>query len=70
MARPSVLLSVAPDHLTGAARVAEGIEVKLDWGHAATLSSGPVETNFYNDWRDTLYHNMPCQMNDTTRGVR
>jgi len=30
----------APGNLTGAARVADGIEVKLDWEHAARLSSG------------------------------
>ena len=39
MTRPPVLLSTPPDNLTGAARVADGVEVKLDWEHAARLSS-------------------------------
>lgn len=39
MTRPPVLVSAPPDDLTGAARAADGIEVKLDWEHAARLSS-------------------------------
>jgi hypothetical protein len=37
--RPPVLLSSPLDNLAGAARVADGIEVKLDWEHARRLSS-------------------------------
>lgn len=36
---PPVLLSSRPEEFEYAARIAPGIEVKLDWEHAATLSS-------------------------------